>query len=65
MEVDFDTSRAKAAQCLRDAVIEIMTGKTEPRREGKRDAPSAAPKGFPLNGKLPLSRVAARLLSAM
>ena len=48
-----------------EAGIEIMAGKTEPRREGKRDAPSSAPKGFPLNGKLPLSRVAARLLSTM
>ena len=45
--------------------IEIMAGRAEPRREGKRDAPSAAPKGLPLNGKLPLSRVAARLLSTM
>ena len=45
--------------------IEIMAGRAEPRREGERDAPSAAPKGFPLNGKLPLSRVAARLLSTM
>ena len=44
--------------------IEIMTGKTEPRREGKRSAPSVAPKGFPLIGKLPLSRVATRLLSS-
>ena len=47
------------------ALIEAMAGKEEPRREGKRDAPSVAPKGFPLNGKLPLSRVATRLLSTM
>ena len=46
-------------------ITETMAGKAEPRREGKRDAPSAAPKGLPLNGKLPLSRVAARLLSTM
>ena len=45
--------------------IEIMAGKAEPRREGKGDASGVAPKGFPLKGKLPLSRVAARLLSAM
>ena len=49
-----------------DAVfIEIMTRKTEPRREGKKSSPSEIPKGIPHIGKLPLSRVTMKLHNGM